>query len=46
ETIGEDNHVWTINMLVDGVWIQLNATFLQDLAEAQPLVDATIAAVR
>ena len=46
ETVGKDNHVWTINVLVDDVWIQINATFLQDLAEAQPLVNATIAASR
>ena len=46
EIIGEDNHVWTINVLVDDVWIQINATFLQDLTEAQPLVDAAIAAAR
>jgi len=46
ETIGEDNHVWTINVLIDGVWIQLNATFLQDLAAAQPLVDAAITLLR
>ena len=46
ETVGKDNHVWTINVLVDDVWIQINATFLKDLAEAQPLVNATIAASR
>jgi len=38
--------VWTINVLIDGVWIQLNATFLQDLAAAQPLVDAAITLLR
>jgi len=46
ETIGEDNHVWAINVLADDVWIQINATFLQDLVEAQPLIDAAIAATR
>lgn len=46
ETIGEDNHLWAINVLADDVWIQINATFLQDLVEAQPLIDAAIAATR
>ena len=43
ESAGSETHLWTLNMLVDDVWIQLNATFLRDLTEAQPLVDAVIA---
>jgi len=46
ETTGTERHLWTLNLRVDGVWIQINATFLSDLEEAQPLVDAAIAVLR
>jgi len=45
ETTGTEQHLWGLNLLVDGAWIQINATFLSDLDEAQPLVDAAIAVV-
>ena len=45
-TNGDQRHLWIINMLVDDVWIQVNATFLSDLDEAQSLIAATIAVVR
>jgi hypothetical protein len=34
-----------LNLLVDGVWISINATFLRDLSQALPLVDAAIGEV-
>ena len=46
ESAGTEQHLWALNLLVDGAWIQVNATFLSDLDEAQPLVDAAIAVLR
>jgi hypothetical protein len=46
ESAGAERHLWALNLLVDGAWIQINATFLSDLDEAQPLVDAAIAVLR
>jgi len=46
ETNGEEQHLWALNLLVDDVWISINATFLRDLSQAQPLVDAAIQVVR
>lgn len=43
ESTSTERHLWALNLLVDGAWIQINATFLSDLDEAQPLVDAAIA---
>lgn len=48
-TQGDENsaerHVWAINLLIDGFWIQVNATFLQTIEEAIPLVQAAIASL-
>jgi hypothetical protein len=41
-----ERHLWALNLLVDDVWIQINATFLPDLAAAESLVDAAIAEIR
>ena len=46
ETNGEEQHLWALNLLVDDVWISINATFLRDLSQAQPLADAAINVVR
>ena len=46
ETNGEEQHLWALNLLVDDVWISINATFLRDLSQAQPLADAAITVVR
>lgn len=46
ESTGTERHLWALNLLVDGAWIQVNATFLSDLDEAQPLVDAAIGELR
>jgi hypothetical protein len=37
-----ERHVWAINLLFKGVWIQVNATYLQTVEEAIPLVQAAI----
>ena len=34
--------LWAINLLVDDVWIQVDATFLSDIEEARELVAAAI----
>lgn len=46
DSAGTERHLWAVNLLVDDVWIQVNATFLRDLDEARPLIDAAIAVVR
>jgi hypothetical protein len=35
-------HIWKINLLTNGVWIQVGATFLGSIEEAIPLVQAAI----
>ena len=45
EINGAERHVWAINMLVADVWIQINATFLPDLAAADNIIAAAIAVV-
>lgn len=37
-------HVWKINLLIDGMWIQISASFLQNIEEALPIIKAAIAA--
>jgi hypothetical protein len=38
-------HIWQINLLISGVWIQVNASFFQNLDEALPIIKASIAAI-
>ena len=38
-----ERHLWIVSLLADGVWIHINTTFLSDLEEARPLIDAAIA---
>ncbi len=38
--------VWSINYLIDGVWIQVGATFLGSIEEAMPLVKAAADSLR
>jgi len=35
EVTEAERHLWSVNLLVDGVWIGINATFLSDLEEAR-----------
>ena len=37
-----ERHVWAINLSISGMWIQVNATFLQTIDEAIPLIKAAI----
>lgn len=39
---GVESHLWVLNLLVDDVWIQINATFLRDVASADDLIAAAI----
>jgi hypothetical protein len=43
---GEETHLWILNLLVDDIWIQINATFLRDVTAADDLIAAAIAATR
>jgi len=45
-TSADEMHVWTINLLVDGIWIQVGATFLQTVEEASGIFEAAIEATR
>ena len=44
-TSADEVHVWRINILYRGVWIQVGASFLQNLDEAFPIIEAAIAAI-
>ena len=44
-TSADEMHVWRINVLIRGVWIQIGASFLQNLNEALPIIKASIAAL-
>jgi hypothetical protein len=35
-------HVWAINLLINDVWIQVGASFLQTVDEALPIIQAAI----
>ena len=39
-------HVWAINLLIDGIWIQVSATFFDSLESAIPLVNAAVESLR
>lgn len=39
---GEEYIVWGVNLLINGTWIQVNATFFQSIEEAMPLIEAAV----
>ena len=39
-------HVWKVNLLINDVWIQVGASFFQDVEEALPIIKAAIAAIK
>jgi hypothetical protein len=41
-TAADEMHVWAINLLINDVWIQVGASFLQNVDEALPIVQAAI----
>jgi hypothetical protein len=43
-TSADEMHVWRVNLLINGVWIQVGASFLQNLDEALPIIKAAITA--
>lgn len=45
-TAADERHVWILNVYSHGVWIQINASFLQTLDDAKPIITATIESLR
>jgi len=41
-TGADEMHVWAINLLINDVWIQVGASFLQTVDEAMPIIEAAI----
>ncbi len=41
-TSADEMHVWAINLLINDVWIQVGASFLQTVDEALPIIEAAI----
>ena len=44
-TAADEMHVWSINLLIRGVWIQVGASFLQNVDEALPIIKASVEAI-
>jgi hypothetical protein len=41
-TSADEMHVWAVNLYIQGVWISVNASFLQNIEEAMPIVNAAV----
>jgi hypothetical protein len=41
----QEFHIWSLNFLYGGVWIQVNGTFINDLTQAEPIISATVASL-
>jgi hypothetical protein len=41
-TSADEMHVWAINLLINDVWIHVGASFLQNVDEALPIIEAAI----
>jgi hypothetical protein len=41
----QEFHIWILNFLFHGVWIQVNATYVNDLNQAAPLINAALASL-
>jgi len=41
-TGADEMHIWGVNLLYKGVWIQVNASFLQNVEEALPIIQSAI----
>jgi hypothetical protein len=39
-------HVWAINLYIQGVWISVNASFLQNVEEAMPIINAAVSSLK
>lgn len=44
-TSADGMHVWRINLLIRGIWIQVSASFVQNLNEALPIIEASISSL-
>jgi hypothetical protein len=45
-TGADERHIWGVNLYVNGIWIQVNASFLQTVDEALPIIQAAISAAQ
>lgn len=45
-TSADEMHVWKINLLIDGIWIQIGATFLQTVEEASGIIASAVEATK
>ena len=45
-TSADEMHLWKINLLIDGIWIQIGATFLQTVEEASGIIAAAVEATK
>jgi hypothetical protein len=41
-TGADEMHVWGVNLYIQGVWISVNASFLQNIDEAMPIINAAV----
>ena len=41
-TSADEMHVWAINLLINDVWIHVGASFLQNVDEALPIIEAAV----
>ena len=41
-TGADEMHVWGVNLYIQGVWISVNASFLQNVDEAMPIIKAAV----
>jgi hypothetical protein len=44
-TGADEMHVWGVNLYIHGVWIAVNASFLQNIDEAMPIINAAVASL-
>ena len=45
-TGADEMHIWGVNLLINDVWIQVNASFLQNIDEAMPIIKAAISSLQ
>lgn len=45
-TSADEMHLWKINFLIDGIWIQIGATFLQTVEEASEIIASAVEATK
>jgi hypothetical protein len=45
-TGADEMHVWGVNLYIQGVWISVNASFLQNIEEAMPIINAAVSSLK